>query len=56
MHKSFITPHTDFGNRIYDPASNESFHQSPESLQYIVAISITWAIRRTSSEKLFQEL
>ena len=56
IHKSFIRPYLDYGDVIYDRASNESFHKSLESLQYSAAIAITGAIRGTSSEKLFQEL
>ena len=56
IHKSFIRPYLDYGDVIYDRASNESFHKSLESLQYSAAIAITGAIRGRSSEKLFQEL
>ena len=54
--KSFISPHLNYGDVVYDRASKESFHQSLEHLQYSVAIAITGAIRGKSSEKLFQEL
>ena len=56
IHKSFIRPYLDYGDVIYDRASNESFHKSLESLQYSAAIAITGAIRGTSSEKLLQEI
>ena len=56
IYKSFIRPHLDYGDVVYDRAFNESFHQSLESLQYNAAIAITGAIRGTSSGKLFQEL
>ena len=56
IYKSFIRPHFDYGDVIYDRAYNESLHQNFESLQYSAAIAITGAIRETSSEKLFQEL
>ena len=56
IYKTFIRPHLDYGDTIYDSAFNESFHQRLESIQYDAAIAITAAIRRTSSEKLFQEL
>ena len=56
IYKSFIRPHLDYGDVVYDRASKESFHQSLESLQYSAAIAITGAIRGTSSEKLFEEL
>ena len=55
-YKSFIRSHLDYGDVIYDGASNKLFHQSLESLQISDAIVITGAIRITSSEKLFQEL
>ena len=54
--KSFIRPHLDYGDVIYDRVYSESFHQNLESPQYSAAITITGAIRETSSEKLFQEL
>ena len=56
IYKSFIRPHLDYGDVIHDWASNKSFHQSLESLEYSAAITLTEAIRGTSSEKLFQEL
>ena len=56
IYKSFIRPHLDCGDVIYDRASKESFHQSLESLQYCTAIAITRTIRRASSEKLLQDL
>ena len=56
IYKSFIRPHLDYGNIVYDRAFNESFHKYLESIQYNAAIAITGAIRGTSSEKLFQEL
>ena len=56
IYNTFIRPHLDYGDVIYDHAFNESFHQRLESIQYNAAIAITGAIRGTSSEKLFQEL
>ena len=56
IYKSFIWPHLDYGDIVYDWAFNESFHKNLESVQYNTAIAITGAIRGTSSEKLFQEL
>ena len=53
---SFIRPHLDYDDVVYDRAFNESFHQSLDYLRYSAAIEITWAIRGTLSEKLFQEL
>ena len=56
IYKSFIRPHLDYGDIVYDRASNESFHKNVESIQNNAAIAITGTIRGTSSEKLFQEL
>ena len=56
IYKSFIRPHLDYGDIVYDRAFNESFHKNLESIQYNAAIAITGAIRGTSSEELFQEL
>ena len=56
IYKSFIRPHLDYGDIVYDRAFNESFHKNLVSIQYIAAIVITGAIRGTSSEKLFQGL
>ena len=54
--KSFIRPHLDYGDIIYDRAYNTSFHQNIESIQYNAALAITGAVRGTSREKLCQEL
>ena len=56
IYKSFIKLHLDYGGRFYDRASNESFYQSLESLQYSATMAITGTKRGTSSEKVFQEL
>ena len=50
--KSFIRPHLDYGDIIYDRAYNTSFHQNIESIQYNAALAITGAVRRTSREEL----
>ena len=55
IYKSFIRPHLDYGDIIYDQAY-VSFHQKLESIQYNSALAITGAIRGTSTEKLYNEL
>ena len=50
--KSFLRPHLDYGDVIYDRAYNTSFHQNIESIQYNAALAITGAVRRTSREEL----
>ena len=52
IYKSFVRPHLDYGDIIYDQAYNVSFHQKLESIQYNSALAITGAIRGTSTEKL----
>ena len=56
IYKLFARPHLDYGDIIYDPTFNESFHQRIESIQYNAAIAITGAIKGTSSERFYQEL
>ena len=56
IYKSFIRPHLDYDDTIYDQAYNASFHQKLEPLQYKACLAITGAIRGTSREKLCEEL
>ena len=56
IYKSFIRPHLDYGDVVFDQAFNESFHKRIESLQYSAALAITGAIRGSSREKIYQEL
>ena len=50
IYKSFIRPHLDYGDIIYDIPGNESFSQKIESVQYNAALAITgrffWYIER----------
>ena len=52
IYKSFIRPHLDYGDTIYEQAYN-SFHQNLETFQYNAALAITGAVRGTSTEKLY---
>ena len=56
IYKSFIRPHLDYDDTIYDQAYNASFHQKLELLQYKACLAITGAIRGTSREKLYEKL
>ena len=56
IYKSFLRPHLDYGDVIYDQAFNEYFQNKSESVQYNAALAITGAIRGSSREKLYQEL
>ena len=53
IYKAFIRPHLDYGDKIYDQAYKESFHQKLELIQYDAALAITGAIRGTSGKKLY---
>ena len=56
IYKSFIRPHLDYGDMIYDQTFNMLFQQKVETIQYNAALAITGAIRGSSREKLYQEL
>ena len=51
IYKAFIRPHLDYGDVVYDQASNNSFQAKMESIQYNACLAITGAIRGTSREK-----
>ena len=44
IYKSFVRPHLDYGDIIYDQPQNESFCNKLESIQYNTALAITGAI------------
>ena len=54
--KSFLRPHLDYGDVIYDPRFKKSFQNKLESVQYNAALAITGVIGGSSREKLYQEL
>ena len=56
IYKSFIRPHLDYGDIVYDQSNNSSLSGKTESLQYNTALAITGAIKDSSKEKLYQEL
>ena len=56
IYKSFIRPLLYCADVIYDQPSNASFAQKIESVLYNAALAITGAIKRSSREKLYQEL
>ena len=56
IYKSFVRPHLDYGDIIYDQPQNESFCNKLESIQYNAALAITGIIRGTSKTKLYKEL
>ena len=56
MYKSFIRPHFDYGDLIYDQSYKDSFYAKLESYQYKAAVEMIGAIRGSSTEKFYQEL
>ena len=56
IYKSFIRPHLDYGDIVYDQPNNSSSSEKIESLQYNAALAITGDIKGSSKEKLYQEL
>ena len=51
-----MRPYLDYGDVIYDQASNDAFPNKLETVQYNATLAITGAIKDTSREKLYQEL
>ena len=56
IYKSFVRPHIDYGDIIYDQPNNDSFCDMIERVQYNAALAITDEIKRTSQLKLYKEL
>ena len=56
IYKSFVRPHLDYGDVVYDRSNNSCLSDKIEAVQYNAALAITGAIRGTSKEKLCQEL
>ena len=56
IYKSFVRPHVDYGDIIYDQPNNEQFCNMVERVQYNAALAITGAIKGTSQQKIYNEL
>ena len=50
IYKSFIKPHLDYGDMIYDQTFNMSFQQKMETIQYNTTLAIISAIRGSCRE------
>ena len=55
IYKMIIRLRQDFGDMTYDKAFKESFHAKQGCLQYNITLVITVSIRRSSTEKIFEE-
>ena len=56
IYKSFIRPHLDYGDILYDKPSNDNFQSKMEKVQYRACLAITGGIQGTSRERLYDEL
>ena len=56
IYKSFIRPHLDYGDIVFDQPTNDSFCKKLESVPYNAALTITGPIKGTSQIKLYKEL
>ena len=56
IYKSFIRPHLDCGDILYDKPSNDNFQNKIEKVQYRSYLAITRGIQGTSREQLYDEL
>ena len=56
IYKSFIRPHLDYGDILYDKPNNEIFPNKMEKVQYRTCLAITGGIQGTSRERFCDEL
>ena len=54
--KSFIKPHLDYDDILYDKPNNENFQNKMEKVQYRAGLATTGGIQVTSRERLYNEL
>ena len=52
IYKTFLRPHLNYCDVIYDKPRKEIFTDTAELIQYNTALAITGAIKGTSKEKL----
>ena len=56
IYKTFVRPHPDYADILYDKPNNENFQNKLEKVQYKACIVINGAIQGTSRTKLYDEL
>ena len=56
IYKSFVRPHLDYGDILYDQPNNKSLCQKIETVQYHFILAITSTINGTSQIRLYNEL
>ena len=52
IYKSFVRPHLEYGDVIYNQPNNSRLSDKIESVQYNAALAITGAIRGTSKREI----
>ena len=55
IYKSFVRPHLDYGNILYDNPNNKNFQSKLEKGKYNACLAVTGAIKGTSRERLYNE-
>ena len=56
IYQSFIRPHLDYGDILYDKPENKNFQNKLEKVQYRACLAITGAIQGTSRQELYAQL
>ena len=56
IYKTFVRPHLDYGDILYDKPNNENFQNKLEKVQYRACLAITDANQGTSRTKIYDEL
>ena len=56
IYKSFVRPHLDCGDMIYDQPNKKSLNQKIEKNQYNAALANTGVIKGTYQSRLYSEL
>ena len=56
IYKSFIRPHLNYGDILYDKPNNDNFQNKIEKVRYWACLAITVAIQGTSTVKIYDEL
>ena len=56
IYKSFVTPHIDYGDIIYEQPNNDFSCNMIKRVQYNATLAVTGAIKGTSQLKIYKEL
>ena len=56
IYESFVRPHLDYGDIVYDQPNNQRFLKKIKAVQYNASLAITNAIKGNSRTELYKEL